>query len=56
MRNSNNCHEGSSDSDVGKAVSVGVDSDDLIFSTGGNNLTHISNAPARALHTPLPAT
>lgn len=39
MRNSNNCHDANSaargDCDCG--------SDDLIFSTGGNNLTHISN-------------
>lgn len=43
MRNSNNCHDANSaargDCDCGS----GSGSDDLIFSTGGNNLTHISN-------------
>lgn len=41
MRNSNNCHDANSAArgDCGS----GSGSDDLIFSTGGNNLTHISN-------------
>lgn len=41
MRNSNNCHDANSAARGDCDCSSG--SDDLIFSTGGNNLTHISN-------------
>lgn len=45
MRNSNNCHDanGAARGECDCSSGSGSGSDDLIFSTGGNNLTHISN-------------